>query len=1066
MKYSNCVKILLLVLLIALCEQAFALSVISPANGSTLPSSIIDLQYVANGDLCTAIINDMMFDIPGCLNITLAAQEGENNITVRDGLNEISFIFFVRSPDAAPVLTTTPGVEMVADLPADDINPLADIFGPQSVSAGAVTADKAYYSYPVGVSFVTYVKVRNTGSDPTITVLAGALHSEVVKIERMDVTQTQELAPYTIRQTTRGQDCSEGTCIDVQHEQIVDVRQQSVRRYQMQKRPLVLQEGSDARISRIRARDRLPPNAKTMRAGDTVRPGEDAVYAVTFRAGMGPLDEFYINAVSPTMAEGLDPFINTNWTYARNITINESFGILRNNQLVRLNVSFGDNEINNCSNEIRVSNTTLDDVPVRILDDGGNLSTGKYCTFIFGATTASGINRTYYVYSGNPTATAPAAATDMNRFYNISWTAGPVYFPTTDFGTAGDATDLLTITVADYDCNSVVDVIYGIDDGLVYFLNNTNTNASPTWAVNRSLGFDVGSNSQPELAHLFNGTFNRDLIVGENAGNLNFYENTGTCQDPTWVLRTVDNGSIVFNVDSQAAARDLDGDSLVDIIIGASTGRINTSKNINTTSMPAFSINAFVGISNVSNTSSPTFADFNFDGLWDIVRGDSVGNIRLSWNNGTRTNPSWGPNTGTVQRYNTSGANIDVGSRSSPAIQDLNADGWDDLIIGEQAGFISIDGAVANDGKYLINAPLNISVLSINERPIIIDMDLAPDVVWQNHTLNCSINITDDSSEIFVNFTWFRNNTINNSLNTLVRCQNATLCSSNTSPNSTAVGNNWTCRAFIIDTPWQIFENDSVNITYTSPNVSFLFSDPTVVLNAGFRKIVTCNASIMDFDGNTTIRRTNATLYLNGTSPTAVDSNVSHYTNLTGRNVSANRTTINVSYSFPLMYYAANGTWICNVTVNDTYTVTHHITTFNIDPLFAINITSTNLSFGNIGAGYTSSNITENFTNIGNQPLNVTVYGYGTNPGDNSSFSCPGNNNISYGYMRYSFNISAGFDEKENLTANPIPINVFVGTQINSTIRTNISYWQAKVPELFPVTGVCNGTIIFEGSSG
>ena len=131
-----------------------------------------------------------------------------------------------------------------------------------------------------------------------------------------------------------------------------------------------------------------------------------------------------------------------------------------------------------------------------------------------------------------------------------------------------------------------------------------------------------------------------------------------------------------------------------------------------------------------------------------------------------------------------------------------------------------------------------------------------------------------------------------------------------------------------------------------------------------------------------------------------------------------------------------------------------------IDPLYALNVTDVLLGFGNVSPGAQSANITQNVTNIGNQRINVSVYGYGRIPGDNYSFTCE-TNNISIGLLKFAWNITATYAVKENLSGVAKPLRVIVPAQTTPTVTTNISYWQAGVPDLFPDSGQCNGTIVF-----
>jgi hypothetical protein len=83
---------------------------------------------------------------------------------------------------------------------------------------------------------------------------------------------------------------------------------------------------------------------------------------------------------------------------------------------------------------------------------------------------------------------------------------------------------------------------------------------------------------------------------------------------------------------------------------------------------------------------SPQVADWDEDGDWDLLSGESNGYITLFRNIGTETEPVL-TNEGHIQA---NGYDIDVGSLSVPVIDDWDEDGRKDLIVGCDTGYVYV----------------------------------------------------------------------------------------------------------------------------------------------------------------------------------------------------------------------------------------------------------------------------------------------------------------------------------------------------------------------------------------
>jgi len=162
---------------------------------------------------------------------------------------------------------------------------------------------------------------------------------------------------------------------------------------------------------------------------------------------------------------------------------------------------------------------------------------------------------------------------------------------------------------------------------------------------------------------------------------------------------------------------DLDGDSLLDLIIGERTGILHhyeqDSANDTSFSLVTANFNAI----DVGFHSTPTFTDIDQDGLLDLIIGESDGNL-----NHYEQDSEYGTSFSLVtQNFNA----IDEGFRATPAFADIDHDGLLDLIIGQWDGILHhYEQDSENDTSFsLVTLNFNSIDVGDNSTPTFTDID-------------------------------------------------------------------------------------------------------------------------------------------------------------------------------------------------------------------------------------------------------------------------------------------------------------------------------------------------------
>ncbi len=221
-----------------------------------------------------------------------------------------------------------------------------------------------------------------------------------------------------------------------------------------------------------------------------------------------------------------------------------------------------------------------------------------------------------------------------------------------------------------------------LEVGKKYFIRAFATNALGTWfgdvkTLITSVGnIDAGEYAAPALVDL-DYDLKLDLIVGKEDGTLAHYEQAET-NSMTLNLVTDNFNNIDVGGQSSPVFLDLDNDGLLDLLVGNQNGTVDRFEQYEFDSS-VFNLvkNNFLNY-DVNSYAKPAIADIDGDGLIDILVGQLYGRLRHFEQDAS--DPE------IFNLVNSEFSGIDVGYNAAPFFTDLDDDGRLDLLVGKRNG--------------------------------------------------------------------------------------------------------------------------------------------------------------------------------------------------------------------------------------------------------------------------------------------------------------------------------------------------------------------------------------------
>lgn len=277
---------------------------------------------------------------------------------------------------------------------------------------------------------------------------------------------------------------------------------------------------------------------------------------------------------------------------------------------------------------------------------------------------------------------APLVRYDSFQFLRNTGTPTSPLFETVtkNFISTIDVGEMARPAFVDIDADGDQDMFMGSLHGQLFFFRNDGTATGPSLVlVDSSYQISGGFTYAPAFVDIDNDG-DRDLFVGLFDGKIDFYRNTGTSQSAVFVHETSPVDAINVASNAVPAFADIDADGDFDLFIGRGNGRISFYRNQGSASnfLPVLEAASYQDIL-VGENSSPKFADIDGDTDLDLFVGARDGRIRYYQNTGSPANAQYLLVTDHF-------GNTTPMLEAAPSLVDIDNDGDLDLFVGTSKG--------------------------------------------------------------------------------------------------------------------------------------------------------------------------------------------------------------------------------------------------------------------------------------------------------------------------------------------------------------------------------------------
>ena len=304
-----------------------------------------------------------------------------------------------------------------------------------------------------------------------------------------------------------------------------------------------------------------------------------------------------------------------------------------------------------------------------------------------------------------PVTLVEAAMPQYTTGDTLKYTSGELLYP---------YTNAVAPFVVDWNMDGKKDILISDDTGEVWYYENVGTDDVPEFDTGVTVLSGLGPNITVFVVD-WNNDSKKNLLIGDGAGSVIVYENTGTDSEPVF-----DGGTSVVNVDNFAipSVVDWNNDQKKDLLVGDGNGYLNLFLNSSTDQSPTFGAAEQIMAGDiplsVGTYAAPCVLDWDADGNKDLLIGCQTGEVYLCLNTGSDEAPTFT----TATPIKAGDLDLSVGENSTLFVVDWNNNPIKDLLVGSGDGqvYLFLGEAAITDplaGLEVVDAYIQQSVANI-----------------------------------------------------------------------------------------------------------------------------------------------------------------------------------------------------------------------------------------------------------------------------------------------------------------------------------------------------------------